>query len=986
MVENSADVMLDSLLMPGTPHVIQEHYRSLSKRAEETTFGLLEEDIVMLDTETTGLSYRHNELIEIAAARITGRKVVERFQTFVHPTGVIPAEIQVLTGITNLDVCNAPRAEEAVSKLAEFVGGQPVVAHNATFDRTFIESVPGGTDVSDIWIDSLALSRIALPRLGSHRLADMAQAFGCDPVTHRAMADVDALCGMWRILLLGLSDLPGSVLQQMATMHADVAWPYRPLVSHMAGEQFGSTLTLKEVRRSLVAQTMGHRRQDVMEDASLDAATHKICTVEPDLVAKAFATGGLVSDMYETYEVRPEQVTMAQEVLKALDESTLRAIEAGTGVGKSMAYLLPAALFAQRNDVTVGVATKTNALTDQLVSHELPALDEALPNGVSYTSIKGYDHYPCLRRVDLATVRELPIGDVEADGRSEQAVAADMLTAIATVLAYACQSPEGDLDALGIRWRYVPRDMLTTMPTECVRTRCPYYPNECFVHGARRRASCSDVVVTNHSLLLRDIALDNVILPSVRHWVVDEAHSFEQEARRQWALEISAEAANKAFVTLGGTNSGVIHNVLTQVGTLDGSTTIAGLVTKAASNVQRASVSTAELLACIHDLTAIAGSNGGYDSTVLWIDENVRKSDQWHAVENSGAQAYATVEQAVKCLQDASDAIMPESPQLASQLLDATRSLRDLLAAIKLVVLEPDASYVYSAELYSAKKRVGRERMVAEKLDVGSDLASKWYSETLSVTYTSATIAVGKSFEHFEHALGLDLIPNGRMADLKVDSSFDYDRNMSVIVARDMPDPNDRNYLKALEDLLFNVHTAMEGSVLTLFTNRREMEQVYNALLPRLSAAGLDLAIQERRSSPRRLRERFMAEEQLSLFALKSFWEGFDAAGNTLRCVVIPKLPFASPRDPLVRERDHREQRAWWRYSLPEAVLSVKQAAGRLIRTNTDSGILVIADARVSTKRYGQTFLNALPTKNAIKLERASIGRYINLWRAGHER
>jgi ATP-dependent DNA helicase DinG len=281
---------------------------------------------------------------------------------------------------------------------------------------------------------------------------------------------------------------------------------------------------------------------------------------------------------------------------------------------------------------------------------------------------------------------------------------------------------------------------------------------------------------------------------------------------------------------------------------------------------------------------------------------------------------------------------------------------------------------------------MGRERMIAEKLDVGSDLAKDWYNDTMSVTYTSATIAVGKSFEHFEHALGLELMPKERTSTLKVDSSFDYDRNMSVIVARDMPDPNDRNYLSALEDLLFSVHTAMEGSVLTLFTNRREMEQVYNAVQPRLAAVGLDLAIQERRSSPRRLRERFMAEEQLSLFALKSFWEGFDAAGSTLRCVVIPKLPFASPRDPLVRERDHREQRAWWRYSLPEAVLSVKQAAGRLIRTNTDSGILVLADVRVSTKRYGQTFLNALPTSNATKLERASIGRYITLWRAGHER
>ncbi|MBO7674514.1 MAG: DNA polymerase III subunit epsilon [Atopobiaceae bacterium] len=986
MATNASTITLDSLLLPGTPDVIQDRYRSLSARAAQTSFGLLEEDLVMLDTETTGLSYRHNELIEIAAARITGRQVVERFQTFVHPTGVIPAEIQVLTGITNLDVSNAPHAEEAVAQLAKFVGGLPVVAHNATFDRTFIESVPGGSDVSDIWIDSLALSRMALPRLRSHRLADMAQAFGCDPVTHRAMADVDALCGMWRILLLALSDLPTNVIRQMATMHADVAWQYRPLVAHLAGEQFGNERTLKEVRRSLVAQTLGHRRNDAMEEMSLATATSMFNAIDSDAVARAFEHGGVVAQMYDTYEMRPEQVIMAQEVREALNTSQYRAIEAGTGVGKSMAYLLPAIAFAQANDVTVGVATKTNALTDQLMTHELPALDATLPSGVSYTSIKGYDHYPCLRRVDLATVRELPVDEVEADGRSQQGIASDMLTAIATVLAYASQSPEGDVDGLGIRWRYVPRDLLTTTPTECVRTRCPYYPNECFVHGARRRAACADVVVTNHSLLLRDIALENAILPPVRHWIVDEAHSFEQEARRQWALELSAEAANKAFATLGGTNTGVLHAVLTQTGTLDGATLVAGLITKAATHVQRASVTNADLLTCVHELMSLAGGTGGYDSTTLWIDDNVRKSDQWHAIENSGAVAATAYEQAIKSLQEAMDAIAPESSQLASQLSDATRALRDLLQALRLIVLEPDESYVYSAELYRAKKRMGRERMTAEKLDVGADLAQKWYPDAMSVTYASATIAVGNSFEHFEHAVGLDQVGTGRCKSLRVDSSFDYDKNMSVIVARDMPDPNDKSYLAALEDLLFDVHTSMEGSVLTLFTNRREMEKVYAALQPRLASEGLDLACQERRSSPRRLRERFMAEEQLSLFALKSFWEGFDAAGDTLRCVVIPKLPFASPRDPLVRERDLREQRAWWRYSLPEAVLSVKQAAGRLIRTNTDSGILVLADARVSTKRYGQTFLRALPTSNVSKLERASVGRYINLWRASHER
>jgi ATP-dependent DNA helicase DinG len=162
------------------------------------------------------------------------------------------------------------------------------------------------------------------------------------------------------------------------------------------------------------------------------------------------------------------------------------------------------------------------------------------------------------------------------------------------------------------------------------------------------------------------------------------------------------------------------------------------------------------------------------------------------------------------------------------------------------------------------------------------------------------------------------------------------------------------------------------------------MEQVYQALKPRLTEQGIPLICQERGASPRRLRERFLADERTSLFALKSFWEGFDAAGNTLRCVIIPKLPFASPQDPLVRERDARESRAWWRYSLPEAVLSVKQAAGRLIRSSTDTGLLVLGDSRVVTKRYGKTVLSSMPTHNCITLECGNIQRYIDMWRKSH--
>lgn len=277
--------------------------------------------------------------------------------------------------------------------------------------------------------------------------------------------------------------------------------------------------------------------------------------------------------------------------------------------------------------------------------------------------------------------------------------------------------------------------------------------------------------------------------------------------------------------------------------------------------------------------------------------------------------------------------------------------------------------------------------MTAERIDIGEALATEWLPEVHTAIFASATMTVSKSFEHFNHAVGLDRIGASTSSSLHLDSSYDFDSNMAVVVAGDIPDPRDReSYLTALERVLVDAHLTMGGSVLTLFTNRRDMEDLYARVEPKMARAGLELDCQQRNSSPRRLRDRFINEPTSSLFALKAFWEGFDASGETLRCVIIPKLPFSSPTDPLSCERNLREDRAWARYSLPEAVLEVKQAAGRLIRSSTDCGVLILADPRLVTKGYGKKFLTSLPTSSYQRIESAQIGHYLQLWRARHER
>ena len=969
MAPSASDIArMREAVLPGTPSYIVETYATLAERAATRDFGLIEQDVVVLDTETTGLSSRDNELIEISAARLSGRAIVERFDTFVHPGRPIPPEIIELTHITNRDVEHAPTPREAVASLAAFVRGCPIVAHNATFDRTFIESVPGGVNVSDIWIDSLALSRIALPRLASHKLASMAELFGCSAVSHRANDNVDALAGVWRVLLCALTDLPAGLLRRFADMHPDVPWAYRPIFSYLAQERMGEApFSLTAARTRVLQSDLPPERGDAAELPVISMPSR-------EEVAAAFDADGVVSKMYDAFEARPEQVAMALEVRDAIASSTHRVIEAGTGVGKSVAYLVPLAEAARRNNITVGIATKSNNLADQLMYHELPRLAAELPGGLSFCALKGYDHYPCLRKLE-----RLSLSTSEIKTRRDPA---DTLTAMAVIYAYVCQSPDGDLDALGIRWRSVDRSSLTTGSRECARRLCPFFPDRCLVHGARRRAARADVVVTNHSLLFRNVAAEGNILPPIRVWVVDEAHAIEKEARRQWATTVSADDARLIFERLGGEKTGALGTLASTLASSDAATLFMGLVARAMSSTARASLASAELFS---EIRAFAGSSRSFDASNLWISPEIRASNAWTSVVLAGRTAQDALDRADKDLAAIIEAVAPEQPDAVGDIVDIERRLRELVQGLALVLDGTDERYVYAVQV-NLRIKAGGETLSAERIDIGQAFADDWYPAMESLIFTSATISISGSFDHFNRSIGLDRLPPGSHASLHLDSSYNFEDNMAVVVAGDLPDPRNREaYINDLEKLLVDIHIAMDGSVLTLFTNRRDMEDLFERVQPRLAAAGLELACQDRATSAKRLRDHFIQETGSSLFALKAFWEGFDASGETLRCVVIPKLPFARPTDPLSCERNLREERAWARYALPDAVLEVKQAAGRLIRSSSDAGVLVLADSRLVSKGYGKKFLSSLPTASYSTISAGQVGRYLELWRHAHE-
>ena len=977
-------------ILDGTPADILARYESLAKIAEQADFGVLDHNVVVLDTETTGLSFSRDELIQIAAARIERGTIVDWYVTFVNPGQFLSDDIIQLTHIKDEDLIGAPLPDEALEKLADFVGDALVIAHNASFDKHFCTKHPGGYPLLDNrWIDSLDLSRIALPRLRSHRLLDLVRAFDAPASTHRADDDVAATCIVYRILLAAVALMPPSLVAAIGAMAPEGEWTTGFVFSEMAkwqekegycdgpaGEQGDEGHFTKREDAAFSLYALRKRRvitlpsRPARKDA--DELAGKLNFPTREEIDRAFSFDGMLGGMYDDYEPRREQRDMAQSIRDTFALSQNLAVEAGTGVGKSMAYLVPSALFARANDVTVGVATKTNSLLDQLVFKELPALSQALQQefgsdaALTWAPLKGMGHYPCLRKIQR-------IVDNSPSFREVAGKQVSQAPSLAAVVSYIEQSEFDDLDACKADYRALPKQAITCKSSECLRRKCPYYGKLCFVHGARRRAEMADIIVTNHSLLFCDLATDGGLLPVVRHWIVDEAHSTEAEARDAFALSLDSESighiAERVAESAGGRN--LFTRVEREIEKVQGEQLVVlfGLLGKAREAGASFARVAQDYLHRVKDLLYFdpVGRNkrgSSYEQVEVWINADVRRTQVFCDVAGCVSELIEASDRLIKTSSDVVAFLedINEAAVAQRELASCTMELRDLRNAAELIFQLVPENYAYQATLLKKKDRLS-DCVSALLLDVGEKMNETLYARTHSVVYASATLTVGGKFDAFSNAVGLNGGEFSQAQYLALDSCFDFDNNMIVYVVSDMPEPTEPSYLTALNRLLTSTHLAQRGSMLTLFTNRREMERCYEEVSPELKREGLRLVCQRYGVSVKGLRDDFLSDEHLSLFALKTFWEGFDAPGATLKGVIIPKLPFGRPTDPLYCERASRDDRAWWHYVLPQAVIETKQAAGRLIRKHDDHGVLILADKRLISKRYGKTFLSSLQSK-----------------------
>ncbi len=640
-------------------------------------------------------------------------------------------------------------------------------------------------------------------------------------------------------------------------------------------------------------------------------------------IAQLLSDEGPIAETLGHYEVRPQQMDMAAAVYRAFNLSHHLVAEAGTGVGKSFAYLVPAIEYIFEQAGKALISTNTINLQEQLIQKDLPILDTCLDKGFIAKLAKGRGNYVCRRRLAFSLARM----DRLLGAYAEQMRAID---------AWASESKDGSLSSLG----FVPRanvwDKVKSEHGNCQGRKCRFFQS-CFYLKARRELGNADIIVANHALLFSDLVLkreDYALLPDYNVLVLDEAHTIERIAEDHFGLNISHRRVSYVL-------DGLYHPRRRK-----------GLLMDARDT-------DAINLVCEAHLQA----RSFFDGVNAWYQQNKHQSQGQcpaHVVDNTLSPVLKDLKrQLKKQIKKAQD--KDEQLEL-TRYTDMCHSVAEELSDFINQTHDDHVHWVESGSMDFSE--VG---LKSAPLNIGPYMQRSLFEPHDSVVLTSATLSTGGQaghqkggFEFFCGRIGLD-----KYDSVKLGAPFDYEQNVIVYVESDLPEPNHDTFVEKASESIKKYLLKTEGRAFVLFTSYRMLEQMANTLEVWFRAEGFTLLKQGGQVDRTTLLHQFKQDEKHVLFGTDSFWQGVDVPGDSLSNVIIVKLPFAVPDHPLLAGRmaliKKQGGNPFFDYQLPSAIIKFKQGFGRLIRSKTDQGIVVILDSRVVHKRYGRHFLESIP-------------------------
>jgi len=688
--------------------------------------------------------------------------------------------------------------------------------------------------------------------------------------------------------------------------------------------------------------------------------------------------GGEVSKKLPGYEYRAGQISMLREIIECFNNEKIGVIEAGTGIGKTMAYLIPAVSWSLANNKRCVISTRTINLQEQIVKKDIPFLQSVFKEDFKAVLVKGRNNYICLRKVE-AENRELP-----------ELVLDEKTLELKTLIKWARMTEDGSLSELN----FVPMsdiwDRLKCEGDDCTRTKCAYY-EKCFLVKARRDAAVSQILIVNHHLLFADLALrsemgsfgDIAVLPPYKCIILDEAHHIEEAATDFFGIHITRWGIIRLLghlysVTNDGQTKGLLSRLRSKLIPKNKGaqrTKISSLI----ENIEKKIIHQRYLIA---DDAQIL-----FDETIDFIKSNMKEKN-----DNSAALRFTPQitdsDRWINQIIPKADKVVGELRRFKNALRSFRRSFKDLSSEILiecedlLIDLRAQeyriSAYANSLDhiIHNTEKeyvkwgsvqpgRAGyRINLHSSPLSVGENLQKSLFDQFPVVILTSATLTIHNEFSYLNNRIGLAQFEKDRLLESVFPSPFLYNKQVMIGIPLDLPDPNEPHFLETASRLIFRSLCLSRGRAFVLFTSYRMLNDIYNNVNENSDNLTFSLLKQGEQSRTALLNQ-FRKIPSSVLFGTDSFWEGVDVVGSSLESVIIVRLPFRVPTEPVIEARleaiEMNGGNPFYEFTVPQAVIKFRQGFGRLIRTKKDCGFILILDKRVIKKAYGKIFLHSLP-------------------------
>lgn len=928
------------------------------------------QSIVAIDLETTGLNDERDAIIEIGAVKFKGHRVEDEWTSVINPGRHIPEFITGLTGISDAETRNAPKLRDVIHELEAFVGDSPVIGHNVRFDLGFLQKQAGILHNNEV-IDTYEIAAVVMPTASRYNLGSLGKQLGILlPATHRALDDAKVTMAAFNKLFELARELPRELVDEIVRLSEPVEWDARWVFQQVLGSQAKEGIKAKKTPKQKGAQAGAWFDDSKFPPLDNPDEPTPLNTEE---VASALEYGGPFSQYFDSFEQRPEQVEMMRMVANALSYGNHLMVEAGTGVGKSFAYLVPSALFALQNNTRVVVSTNTINLQDQLIQRDLPNLSQALNLDFRFSVLKGRSNYLCPRKVENL--------------RGSYPRNADEMRVLAKVLVWQLNNSSGDRSEINLTGP-TERDAWNRMSAEddaCTSETCiKRMGGACPFHRAKTASQSAHVLVVNHALLLSDVATGSKVLPEYSHLIIDEGHHLESATTNAMSFRLTQYDMDRMMKEVGGSNAGVLGKLLGETSnTLRPSDF--GLLQKAATHATdmafRIEQMNREFFNVLSEFARLQRegqppSNYAWQARVLPATRTLPFWDEvemaWDATGETLRNLLAELAKIYKAAADLYAEGHDNLEDVMGDISNVVRRLTEAEANISGMISKPIQGMVYWIEVQPNQNRLS---LNAAPLSVASLVEKNLWHEKRSVVLTSATLTTHGEFQYLRNTLGAD-----EADEMQLGSPYDYESAALLYIANDIPEPNQNGYEQMLNKTLIATAKATGGRMLVLFTSYSALKKAAREITAPLAREDIYVYEQGDGASPNALLESFKATERAVLLGTKSFWEGVDVPGDSLSVVVITKLPFDVPTDPLIAARSETYEDSFNQYYLPEAILKFRQGFGRLIRTASDRGIVVILDRRVLTKQYGRMFLESLPPCTARQGPASNLPREAGSW------